>query len=135
MTIFTNAASLLGVHVAAAGGESLGRVDHVYTEELTGEPEWVAVHTGLFGTHICLVPISAFSWTPVGETLTVSLSREAVSRAPHHDPGALVTAADAQALDDFYGIVVDPDAVAVAQPNFDHRRLHRTGTERADILR
>jgi hypothetical protein len=135
VTVYTNAASLLGVHVAAAGGESLGRIDHVYTDEQTGKPEWVAVHTGLFDTHISLVPASAFSWTPVGETLTVSLSRQVIGRAPHHDAGALVTPSDEQDLNSYYRILPHAGTQTAGRLDFDHRRLRRFGTERADIPR
>jgi hypothetical protein len=112
MTIHANAAALLGVDVAAmCGGESLGRVDHVYAEQRTGEPKWVALHTGPFGTHVSLVPISAFSWTSTGKTLTVSLNRGVIGRAPHHDPWVEITAADERELTSYYQLPSNPAAM------------------------
>jgi uncharacterized protein YrrD len=38
-------------------GKKLGKVYSVYYDNESDRPEWVAVKSGLFGTHISLVPL------------------------------------------------------------------------------
>lgn len=39
-------------------GDKVGSVANLYTSDSTGEPEWVTVHTGLFGTKESFVPLA-----------------------------------------------------------------------------
>lgn len=41
--------SLIGRKVFDREGAKIGTVDEVYLDDATGEPEWAAVRTGLFG--------------------------------------------------------------------------------------
>jgi hypothetical protein len=38
-------------------GTKIGDAKHVFLDDATGQPEWVSVNTGLFGTSESLVPI------------------------------------------------------------------------------
>ncbi|MBB4710409.1 hypothetical protein BJ965_000291 [Streptomyces luteogriseus] len=40
-----------------ARGDKIGDARHVFFDDVTGEPEWVSVRTGLFGTSESFVPI------------------------------------------------------------------------------
>ena len=53
-----NPDTVSGVEVTGANGVKLGKVDNLYIDNDTNQPEWVAVKSGLFGTHVSLVPIS-----------------------------------------------------------------------------
>ncbi|MGZ4556794.1 MAG: PRC-barrel domain-containing protein, partial [Mycobacteriaceae bacterium] len=39
-----------GAEIYSAEGDKIGRAGQVYLDDETGRPEWVTVHTGLFGT-------------------------------------------------------------------------------------
>jgi uncharacterized protein YrrD len=45
-------AALHGSAVTDRGGKKLGKVYSVYYDNETDRPEWVAVKSGLFGTHV-----------------------------------------------------------------------------------
>ena len=55
--ISTNELSTLpGTTVYGTDGEKIGRAGQVYVDDQSGEPEWVTVNTGLFGTNETFVP-------------------------------------------------------------------------------
>ena len=71
-------------------GDKLGTVEHFFVDDRTGEPSWVAVTTGLFGTRHSVVPARDATWTD-GQ-LRLPVSADAVKSAPtmsgdHLDPG------------------------------------------------
>ncbi|MGY2001563.1 DUF2382 domain-containing protein [Blastococcus sp. SYSU DS1024] len=72
------------------GGDKLGTVEHFFVDDRTGEPTWVAVTTGLFGTRHSIVPAREASWED--GRLRLPVTAEAVTSAPavggdHLDPG------------------------------------------------
>ncbi len=42
-------------------GSKLGKIEDVWVDDETGEPEWVTVKTGLFGSHVSFVPLRGAS--------------------------------------------------------------------------
>ena len=49
--------NLIGSTAVDADGEKVGKVGQVYLSDLTGEPEWVTVSTGLFGMRESFAPL------------------------------------------------------------------------------
>src|SRR5215213_953308 len=39
-------------------GDKVGKIADVYLDDDTGQPEWLAVTTGMFGTGVSFVPLS-----------------------------------------------------------------------------
>ena len=39
-------------------GDKLGTIEDIYLDRETGEPEWVAIRTGLFGTKVSFAPLA-----------------------------------------------------------------------------
>ncbi len=62
-------------------GAKIGTVEHVFVDDRTGAPTWVAVSTGLFGTRHSVVPAVDASFTDGDLRLPVSV--DAVKSAPH----------------------------------------------------
>lgn len=80
----------IGATAYGADGDKLGTVDHFFVDDRTGEPTWVAVTTGLFGTRHSVAPAREATW--VDGTLRLPVSIDAVKTAPpmdgnHLDPG------------------------------------------------
>jgi sporulation protein YlmC with PRC-barrel domain len=50
-----------GGTVVDRDGDKIGSIDEVYMDQDTGEPEWLAVKTGLFGTRLSFVPLAEAS--------------------------------------------------------------------------
>jgi uncharacterized protein (TIGR02271 family) len=76
--------TLPGTTVYGADGEKIGRAGQAYLDDQSGDPEWVTVNTGLFGTKESFVPLRDAQLTDDG--LTVAYSKDQVKDAPNVDP-------------------------------------------------
>ncbi|MGW1010018.1 YsnF/AvaK domain-containing protein [Streptomyces termitum] len=90
-----------------AEGKKIGDARHVFVDDATGQPEWVTVKTGLFGTHESFVPIRDAS--VVGDHLEVPYPKDRVKDAPRVDVdgGGHLDAREEQRLYEYYGIAWD----------------------------
>ena len=69
-------------------GDKIGSIGDVYLDEQTGQPEWLTVKTGLFGTRESFVPIAEAR--AEGDTVRVPYEKSHVKDAPNVDAdGAL----------------------------------------------
>ncbi|MFR9806909.1 DUF2382 domain-containing protein [Pseudonocardia sp. RS010] len=93
---------IFGMSVTGRGGEKLGKVDGVYIDDDTQRPEWAAVRTGLFGSHVSLVPLATAELS--GDELTVPYDKDALRSAPHHDPDTHLSPAEERQLYEHYGL-------------------------------
>ncbi len=50
--------ALFGTTVYDKDGDKIGKVDEVYLDNASGQPEWVSVKTGLFGSSLSLIPLA-----------------------------------------------------------------------------
>jgi uncharacterized protein YrrD len=57
MTII-NPGALIGAVVTGADGDKLGKIEDVYYDHDTDRPEWAAVKSGLFPSHVSLIPLA-----------------------------------------------------------------------------
>jgi uncharacterized protein (TIGR02271 family) len=105
MTTVNDPNKMTGAAVYDGSGRSVGKIDAIYLDNETNEPEWAAVRTGLFGGHVSLVPLGRGNWD--GSALTVPFDKEALKAAPHHDPGTTLSPADEQDLYRHYGMSSD----------------------------
>ncbi|MEV5511172.1 PRC-barrel domain-containing protein [Streptomyces orinoci] len=71
--------SLIGRKAYDRHGTRIGTVDEVYLDDATGEPEWAAVRTGLFGRD-AFVPLEPSE--VVGDTLRIPYERALIREAP-----------------------------------------------------
>ena len=99
---------LSGATVTGSHGEKLGKVDTVYLDNETERPEWAAVKTGLFGSHVSLVPLASAQYQ--GGSLQVPFTKDDVQHAPHHDPGQELSVEQEKQLFDHYGIAYGGDS-------------------------
>jgi uncharacterized protein (TIGR02271 family) len=93
---------LHGLTVTGPGGEKLGKVDGIYLDNDTQRPEWAAVKSGLFGSHVSLVPLATADLA--GDQLRVPFDKGALESAPHHDPDRELSPQDEADLFTHYGI-------------------------------
>jgi uncharacterized protein (TIGR02271 family) len=98
-------ARLEGTDVRGGDGSKLGSVEAVYYDNDTDRPEWVSVRSGLFGSHVSIVPLKAADYD--GRELRVPYDKEALKSAPHHDPGRELTPRDEEDLFRHYGMLRD----------------------------
>ena len=82
-------------------GDKIGKIEDVYLDRSSGEPEWVAVKTGIFGSNVSFVPISDAS--PAGDDLRVAYTKDQVKDAPNIDPDGELSPEEERRLYQHYG--------------------------------
>jgi hypothetical protein len=96
------ARSWRGLMLVATGDEPVGRIDAVYVDRTTRQPEWVLVHTGLFGSSRTFVPLA--DATKLGDTVRVPHDPGVVREAPRLGPDVELSESDEARLYAHYGI-------------------------------
>jgi uncharacterized protein YrrD len=92
------------IHRAAvdAEGNRIGKISQVYHDDRTGEPMWILVETGLFGTKQSFAPISGSRFDE--ELVVLAVSKDQVKDAPNIDRDAHISEQEEEALRRYYGI-------------------------------
>jgi uncharacterized protein (TIGR02271 family) len=82
-------------------GEKIGKIEDVYLDRNSGEPEWLAVKTGLFGSNVSFVPIGDAS--SQGDDVRVSHEKSLVKDAPNVDADGELSPEEERRLYQHYG--------------------------------
>src|SRR3954470_22420477 len=82
-------------------GDKIGTIEDVYLDRSSGEPEWVAVKTGLCGSKVSFVPIRDASET--GDDVRVSHEKDLVKDAPKVDADGELSPEEERRLYQHYG--------------------------------
>ena len=82
-------------------GERIGRIEEIYLDAESGEPEWALVHTGLLGSKRSFVPLA--DATEVDGQLRVPLEKDAVKDAPGVEPNGRLSESEEAELLAHYG--------------------------------
>ena len=98
---------VIGQDVYDESGEKIGSAAEVYLDDETGQPEWVTVRTGLFGTKESFVPIRDADLTDDG--VRVPVSKAQVKDAPKIDTDGHLSPEEEQELYRYYGIGAGTD--------------------------
>jgi uncharacterized protein (TIGR02271 family) len=93
---------VIGQDVYDESGQKIGSASEVYLDDETGEPEWVTVRTGLFGTKESFVPIRNADLTDDG--VRVPVSKDRVKDAPKIDTDGHLSPQEEQELYTYYGM-------------------------------
>jgi uncharacterized protein (TIGR02271 family) len=93
---------VIGQDVYDQSGDKIGSAAEVYLDDETGEPEWVTVRTGLFGTKESFVPIRNADLTNDG--VRVPVSKTQVKDAPKIDTDGHLSPQEEQELYRYYGM-------------------------------
>jgi uncharacterized protein (TIGR02271 family) len=91
---------MIGSTAYASDGQKIGKVGQVYLDDSTGQPEWVTVNTGLFGTSESFVPLSRATWD--GQGLTVAHLKDTVKNAPNVGEDGHLSPQEEDVLYDYY---------------------------------
>jgi uncharacterized protein (TIGR02271 family) len=127
----TDPREMTGADVTGRNGEKLGKIETVYLDNETQRPEWAAVKTGFFGSHISLVPLATAQYD--AGHLQVPYTKDEVQDAPHHDPGQELSVEDERQLFAHYGVDYAGDtATARSQDTPTGGDMGRGGTEDRD---
>jgi uncharacterized protein (TIGR02271 family) len=95
--------SLRGAEVYDRDGDKIGKVEEIFLDSDTQQPEWVAVATGLFGGKLSFVPLAEA--TVEGDSITVPYEKSQVKDAPRADgDGGELSQDDESALYSHFGL-------------------------------
>src|SRR5437764_10119983 len=93
---------VIGKDVYDTSGQKIGSASEVYLDDESGQPEWVTVRTGLFGTKESFVPIRDADLTDDG--VRVPVSKDQVKDAPKIDTDGHLSPQEEQELYQYYGL-------------------------------
>jgi len=93
---------LSGATVRDSSGNKIGKVAQVYLDDSSGEPEWVTVRTGLFGTKESFVPLAASRFD--GNEIVVDATKDKVAGAPKVDQDGHISEQEEAEIYRYYGI-------------------------------
>ncbi|MFE2727002.1 DUF2382 domain-containing protein [Kitasatospora sp. NPDC059327] len=92
---------LIGHKAVDRNGDKIGTVDEVYLDDATGQPEWAAVRTGIFGRD-AFVPLTTSEFS--GEELRVPYDKSLVKESPDFGVGQHLSPAQELQLYRYYGL-------------------------------
>jgi uncharacterized protein (TIGR02271 family) len=78
--------NVIGRDAYGSDGERIGRTDQIFLDDQTGQPEFAALHTGLFGMNTTLIPLAQATFD--GKMLRLPYAKDQVKGAPNVDPSA-----------------------------------------------
>jgi uncharacterized protein (TIGR02271 family) len=93
---------LRGRELVGRDGDSIGKVEEIYLDTETDQPEWALVNTGLFGTKSTFVPLK--DATREGEALRVPFEKAQIKEAPRVDPDGELSQREEAELYRHYGL-------------------------------
>lgn len=97
-----------GGEVRTSSGDRVGKVGQIYLDDESGQPSWVTVKTGLFGTQESFVPLSRADLA--GVDVVVPYDKETIKGAPRVDTGGSLSPQEEKRLYSYY-LDVQPTAV------------------------
>ena len=81
--------------------DKIGKISDIYLDRQSGEPEWLAVKTGLFGTNVSFVPISEAA--PEEDHVRVPYDKSQVKDAPNVEADGELSPEEERRLYEHYG--------------------------------
>jgi uncharacterized protein (TIGR02271 family) len=110
----TEAYEWRGRTVIGSDGEEIGKLEEVYHDPASGQPEWALVNTGLFGTKSTFVPLAGASTT--GGAIQIAYSKEQVKDAPAIEPDGELSVAEEEGVFAHYGLSSSGPAAEPTEP-------------------
>ncbi|GAA2512902.1 DUF2382 domain-containing protein [Winogradskya humida] len=95
-------ARLTGSDVYGTDGDKIGSVGQVYLGAQSGDPEWVTVKTGLFGTKETFIPLK--NANVADDRVTVDYGKDQVKDAPRIDADGPMSRSEESELYSYYGL-------------------------------
>jgi len=97
-----NLGSIMGAPVVGPHDDRIGTVGQVFVHPTTGSPNWVTVHTGLFGRRETFVPLDDADWDR--EVLRIPYEKGLVKDAPRIETDEALDPRAEDELYSYYGI-------------------------------
>ena len=105
--------SLIGGDAVDPSDAKIGSIGQVYLDDQSGQPAWVTVKTGLFGTSETFVPLNDAEAD--GDALKVPYTKDKVKDAPRIDADQHLGVDQQQKLYEYYGLAYGHDTAKTGQ--------------------
>ena len=102
MPTTTDVHAWIGQQLVGPDQDKIGKIDQVYLDRQSGEPTFVAVKTGLFGSNVSLVPIADAQ--AHDDHVQVPYAKDQIKDAPNIDADAELSETEEQQLYEHYGL-------------------------------
>ena len=102
MTTTFDPQQLIGKTAVDSSGDKIGKIGQVYLDDRTGEPAWLTVSTGLFGSNESFAPVAGVE-PGAGEEVRLSVSKAQVKDAPNIADDGHIGDAEQEELYRYYG--------------------------------
>jgi uncharacterized protein (TIGR02271 family) len=102
MTSTFNPQDLIGRTAIDSAGDKIGKIGQIYLDDQTGEPAWVTVSTGMFGTKESFAPVSGSTTTADGD-LQLGVTKDQIKDAPNVDSDGHIGEDEQSTLYGYYG--------------------------------
>ncbi len=103
---FRDVQPMIGANLIDAEGSKVGKIEDIYLDNDTQEPEWALVHTGLLGRKLNYVPLRDASVSD--DSLQAAYTESQIKDAPSSDPDLELSPQEEVALYEHYGIAAEP---------------------------
>jgi uncharacterized protein (TIGR02271 family) len=100
MTNATSPEQYIGRDAVDPQGDKIGSVGQVYLNDETGQPDWITVHTGLFGMKENFAPLAGSRFD--GDSLVLPFDKAVVKDAPDVADASHLDADEQQSLYSYY---------------------------------
>lgn len=102
----------MGRRVNGSDGAKVGKIDDIYLDDATGQPEWMAVTTGWFGTRVSFVPLSTARFE--GDDVVIPYDKDTVKASPHAERDGHLSPEEERRLYEHYGIEYSDETTELA---------------------
>ncbi len=93
----------IGRTLVDPSGDKIGKIADIYMDDDTGQPEWLAVTTGLFGSKVSFAPITGAT-APAGDDVRSQFYKGQVKEAPNAEADGQLAQDEETRLYTHYGI-------------------------------
>jgi uncharacterized protein (TIGR02271 family) len=100
MTTIQDLQNMEGRAAVDTDGAKLGKIGHVYLDDRTGQPLWVTISTGMFGTKESFAPL--YGSRTDGGDLQLAVTKDMVQSAPGVEADGHIGESDNDALYEYY---------------------------------
>jgi uncharacterized protein (TIGR02271 family) len=100
MTTTEDLQNMEGQTAVDVNGAKLGKIGQIYVDDQTGQPLWVTISTGMFGTKQSFAPL--YGSRPAGGDLQLAVTKDMVTGAPGVEADGHIEDSENQALYTYY---------------------------------
>jgi uncharacterized protein (TIGR02271 family) len=93
---------IIGTDVVDSSGSKIGKAGQVYLDDTSGQPSWVTVKTGLFGSGESFAPLDQATFS--GDQLQLPYSKDKVKDAPRVSDDGHIAPEQEDELYRYYGL-------------------------------